>query len=61
MSSKIQKWEDGQEPRFPKTMMAKANMGAGDKCRIQELVAQMPDDYQVVEVEWGAPVGKEVW
>jgi len=31
------------------------------KYQLQELVAQMPDDYQVEEVDWGAPVGKEVW
>ncbi len=28
---------------------------------IRELIAQMPDDYQVEEIDWGAPVGKEVW
>ena len=31
------------------------------KYQIQELVAQMPDDYQAEEVEWGSPAGKEVW
>ena len=28
---------------------------------IRELVAQMPDDYQAQEVDWGVPVGKEAW
>ena len=28
---------------------------------IRALVAQMPDDYEVEEVDWGTPVGKEVW
>ncbi|HID28742.1 MAG TPA: AbrB/MazE/SpoVT family DNA-binding domain-containing protein [Desulfobacterales bacterium] len=28
---------------------------------IRELIAQMPDDYQEEEVDWGTPVGKEVW
>ena len=28
---------------------------------IKELVAQMPDDYEVEEVDWGMPVGKEEW
>ena len=28
---------------------------------IKELTAQMPDDYQVEEIDWGTPVGKEMW
>lgn len=28
---------------------------------IHELVARMPADYQVEEVDWGAPTGKEIW
>ena len=28
---------------------------------IRDLVAQMPDDYQVEEVNWGLPEGVEVW
>ncbi len=28
---------------------------------IKDLVAQMPDDYQAEEVEWGLPEGTEVW
>ena len=28
---------------------------------IHELVARMPADYQVEEVDWGAPTGKEAW
>ena len=28
---------------------------------IKDLVAQMPDDYHVEEVEWGLPEGVEVW
>ena len=31
------------------------------KYSIQELVARMPNDYQPQEVDWGEPVGKEVW
>ena len=31
------------------------------KYSIRELVARMLDDYQPQEVEWGEPVGKEVW
>ncbi len=29
--------------------------------RIEELVAQIPEDYQASEVDWGKPVGKEAW
>lgn len=31
------------------------------KYQIEDLVAQMPEDYQIEEVDWGAPAGKEVW
>ena len=29
--------------------------------RLSELLARMPKDYQVEEVDWGPPVGKEEW
>lgn len=29
--------------------------------RIEDLINRMPADYQVAEVNWGAPVGKEIW
>lgn len=28
---------------------------------IHQLVAEMPEDYQVEEVDWGKPTGKEEW
>jgi antitoxin MazE len=28
---------------------------------LKELVARIPENYQTSEVEWGEPVGKEVW
>lgn len=28
---------------------------------IRDLVTQMPDDYEVEEVDWSTPLGKEVW
>ena len=28
---------------------------------LKELVSRMPETYQVEEVNWGPPVGKEVW
>ena len=28
---------------------------------IRDLVAQLPDDYQAEEIDWGPPVGAEVW
>ncbi len=28
---------------------------------LQELLAEMPEEYQPEETEWGNPVGKEVW
>ncbi len=28
---------------------------------LRELVSRMPKNYQVEEVDWGAPVGKEAW
>lgn len=31
------------------------------KYRLEDLLAQMPDDYVPEEVDWGRPVGREVW
>ena len=31
------------------------------KQNLQELVSRIPKDYIASEVEWGKPVGKEVW
>ena len=31
------------------------------RVRIEDLVHRMPADYQVAEVNWGDPVGKEAW
>lgn len=31
------------------------------KYDLESLVAQIPDDYQPKEIDWGKPVGKEVW
>jgi len=32
-----------------------------NKYSIKELVSKMPDDYSAEELDWGQPVGKEVW
>ena len=29
--------------------------------RLEDLVSQIPEDYQASEVDWGVPVGKEAW
>ena len=29
--------------------------------RLEDLVAQIPEDYHAGEVDWGVPVGKEAW
>ncbi|MFO8089500.1 MAG: hypothetical protein R6U13_06660 [Desulfatiglandaceae bacterium] len=29
--------------------------------RLEDLVAHIPENYEAGEVEWGEPVGKEVW
>ena len=31
------------------------------KHRLEDLVAHIPKHYQAEEVDWGEPVGKEVW
>jgi antitoxin MazE len=31
------------------------------KYDIKELLSNMPEDYKPEEVDWGRPVGKEVW
>lgn len=29
--------------------------------RLEDLLAQMPEDYEPTEVDWGTPVGREEW
>ena len=31
------------------------------RANLKALLAQMPDDYQPEELDWGKPVGKEEW
>jgi antitoxin MazE len=31
------------------------------KHNLKDLVARIPENYQAEEVDWGTPVGKEVW
>lgn len=31
------------------------------KYDLRELVSKMPQNYQVEELDWGKPIGKEVW
>jgi len=31
------------------------------KYKIEDLVSQMPDEYKPEAVDWGPPVGREVW
>ena len=31
------------------------------RVRIEDLIAEMPADYVVEELDWGKPVGKEAW
>jgi antitoxin MazE len=31
------------------------------KCSLQELISRIPKNYKPGEVDWGEPVGREVW
>jgi antitoxin MazE len=31
------------------------------RCNLKDLVDGMPPDYQPSELDWGAPLGREVW
>ncbi|MYB64573.1 transcriptional regulator/antitoxin, MazE [Candidatus Poribacteria bacterium] len=31
------------------------------RIKLRELVSKMPKDYKPTELDWGKPVGKEVW
>ena len=34
---------------------------AQKRVNLQELLAEIPEEYQPEEIDWGKPVGKEVW
>lgn len=82
MMTTIQKWGNSQGVRFPKALLAEANIKRGDDVRIfvednriiveslkrvrgryrlADLLAQMPSDDEREVVDWGKPVGDEVW
>jgi antitoxin MazE len=31
------------------------------KRNLQELVSRIPKNYEIAEIDWGEPVGREVW
>jgi len=31
------------------------------KQNLQELVSRIPKNYEIAEIDWGEPVGREVW
>ena len=35
--------------------------GRSQKLDLKELVARIPKDYKPEELDWGPPVGREVW
>ena len=42
-------------------MIIKATKSIRGRHSLQDIVARIPKDYESGEVDWGGPVGKEVW
>ncbi|MBW2127294.1 MAG: AbrB/MazE/SpoVT family DNA-binding domain-containing protein [Deltaproteobacteria bacterium] len=70
MLTKIQKWGNSQGVRLAKNILADVGLNVGDEVQIsvknkaitlEDLVARIPKDYQPSEIDWGEPIGKEVW
>jgi antitoxin component of MazEF toxin-antitoxin module len=46
MITKVQKWGNSQGLRLSKELLADV---------------RIPDDYQPEDIDWGPPVGREIW
>ena len=42
-------------------VIVKSTKSIRGRYNLQDLVARIPKDYESAEVNWGEPVGKEVW
>ncbi len=42
-------------------IIVETRANARKRIDLQELLAEMPEEYQPEETDWGNPVGKEVW
>ena len=42
-------------------IVVKPAMATRGKYNLKKLLSQMPEDYCPTEVDWGEPVGKEIW
>jgi len=42
-------------------MDSNSSQGKRRRYNLEDLVARIPKDYQPSEIQWGEPVGKEVW
>ena len=55
------KLENDMQPDDTDTAVINNTSDVRGRYDIKKLVSQIPDDYQVKEVDWGLPVGAEVW
>ena len=53
--------ENNMQPDDTNTAVINSASKAHGRYDIRKLVTQIPNDYQVEEVDWGLPVGVEVW
>jgi len=51
----------GAQPLLQELRQLFLSTGARSKHSLQNLVSRIPDDYEPEEVDWGKPVGREVW
>ena len=53
--------ENDMQPDDTNTVVINSASNVRGRYDINKLVAQIPNNYQVEEVDWGLPVGVEVW
>ena len=42
-------------------IIVKLAMATRGKYDLKKLLSQMPKDYHPAEIDWGQPIGKEIW
>ena len=69
MTTTIQKWGNSQGIRIPKILLDTVEWGENEQIiilvdnrkNIKELFEDFEGKYEPIEMDWGEPVGEEIW